>query len=84
MKEHIFLYSLIIITIFLYAVNSYLMAGVSVKGISLSEIQDQTDALKLQNSILKQKIDEAQALTTIEQKAKAAGFVPVTDYLIIK
>ena len=83
-KEHFLLGSLFLITFILYAVNLYLGSNTSVMGVSLYSIMQQTNNLKRENSIIREKILYYQSFHTIEKEARARGMVPETSYLIIR
>lgn len=48
----------------------------STGGITLSEIQQQTQDLQRQNAILKEKVLNISSLTYVEQQAEKEGFAP--------
>ena len=78
MKKPVLALSLLgCIIVILALVRITLVNSISTNGIKLVDIQNQIDAYKKQNELLKEKYLMAAAYTTISAKAVKLGFVPV-------
>lgn len=78
MKKPILLLSFLGVAIVVLAlVRITLVNSISTNGIKLVDIQNQVDALKKENELLKEKYLMAASYTTISEKAQKLGFTPV-------
>lgn len=76
MKKPLFLIIFLIITIVTLAIVQVgASSKLSTTGIELENLQAQINTYKKENTILEEKVLEAQSLTNVSKKAKELGFV---------
>lgn len=79
-RARITMYALCILMLVLLGVRIYVGKTLDTKGIALAAEEEKIQQYKDENEYLREQILQAEALTTIQDKAKANGFVPAEYY----
>jgi cell division protein FtsB len=84
MKKPALVIGFLLFTVFvLFLVKISVSNQVATSGVVLSEVSQSLDSLKLENTLLSEEFYKLSALTTIETKAQALGYVEPKENFVL-
>lgn len=83
-RQYVLLGLLCLVIALMIGVYTTVSNALSVRGGEYQRLVDETDKIQKENLLLKEQLLQDEALTTINQKARAKGFTDAKNYVYIK